>query len=349
MKTFGIALVVALAWATGGCGGEADEDVAPGDMRVPVTIVEARRDTLTVRLSLVGRIGPSPGGRALLTAPAPAVVGRVATEVGASVRRGQVLIALDAPELAAEATAKAAEAAAARSDARRQQELLREGIVAQKQAEAATATAGSSAAAAAAARALLARAQVASPIAGIVDRVFVQPGERVEAGAELVAIVNGGTVEFEAAVPAADLLRLHAGQVATVTVEGLERSQLGVVRAVAPAVDSVTNAGRVLIRLANPGGLLRIGAGATAVIEIASVAGAIVVPETALVPTDEGIAVLVVKADSTVERRAVLVGAKDGTRVEVTGPLKAGEHVVATGGYGLESGMRVRVTGRTSP
>ena len=51
--------------------------------------------------------------------------------------------------------------------------------------------------------------------------------------------------------------------------------------------------------------------------------------------------ILVVRPDSTVERRAVTVGIHDGGRVEVRGALRPGERVVVTGGYGLDTGMRV--------
>jgi len=348
--TFGLALVAALALAGWGCSkGEGADDVAPADTRVPVTLADVRRDTLTVRVSFVGRLDAVPGGRALLTAPAAAVVGRLATEVGARVKRGQLLLTLDAPDLAADATSKTAEADRAKSEARRQDELLREGIAARKDVEQADATARSATADAASARALYARARITSPLAGTVDEVLAHPGERVEPGAELVSVVNTQALEFEAAVPVSELAHLHAGQVALVTVEGLARAQIGTVRAVAPAVDSVTNAGRVLVRLPNPGGLLRVGAGATAVVEVEIHAGVLSVPEGALLPGEDGVSVLVLKPDSTVEKRTVTVGVKDGGRVEVAGTLTPGEHVVASGGYGLDTGMRVRATGRKAP
>src|SRR5262249_38237729 len=139
------------------------------------------------------------------------------------------------------------------------------------------------------------------------------------------------------------------GQVATVTAEGAPASRLGTVHAVSPAVDSVTNAGRVVVRLANAQGVLRVGAGATAVIDLESRPGVLAVPEGAPRPGEDGLSVLVVRADSTVEKRPVRVGIHDGGWVEVAGDLRAGERVVTLGGYGLDTNMRVRVQDGHSP
>src|SRR5689334_11609628 len=71
---------------------------------VTVGVQPARRDTISEVLRLTGRLTPLPGGSAALAAPADAVVGSIAVQLGAEVRAGQLLLQLDAPELATSAS-----------------------------------------------------------------------------------------------------------------------------------------------------------------------------------------------------------------------------------------------------
>ena len=70
-----------------------------------------------------------------MAAPAPAVVRGDCAPRGARLGRGTLLVELDAPELSTSARSLAAQAELAERDAARQQELFRQGIVSQKQAD----------------------------------------------------------------------------------------------------------------------------------------------------------------------------------------------------------------------
>ena len=108
-------------------------------------------------------------------------------------------------------------------------------------------------AAAAAARDLLARTRVTSPLTGEVQQVLVQRGERVEAGRALVQVVASDTLDLIVPVPAAQLPRLRAGLRRDRPAGGRLRSRRWARdRASPPAVDSLTNAGEVVIRVPNP-------------------------------------------------------------------------------------------------
>src|SRR6476659_6013962 len=195
------ALVVLAACGSGGSD-DAAGSAAPA--RVPVALGTLARDSLVETLTLTGRLEPRPGGAALLAAPAAGVVRAVRAQVGDRVARGATVVELEVPELAAAA-------AQAEREATRQQQLLADGITSARQAEEAAANAGQAAAAAAAARDLLARTRVASPVAGRVQEVMVQPGERVDAGNALAQVVAADTLDLAAPVPAPELGRLRTG------------------------------------------------------------------------------------------------------------------------------------------
>ena len=341
----GAALAAAL---TLGCGG-APEEEAEVEPRVPVGIATIVSDTITEAVKVVGRLTPAPGGSAQLTAPAAGVVSVVPVQVGMPVSAGQLLVDLTIPDLTQNARALAAAAEAAERDARRQQDLLKQGITSQKQAEQREADAVAARAQADAAAQLASRARVRSPIAGAVQRVLVHAGERVESGAVLAEVIDGRVLDLIAEVPAADVARLRVRQAAVVTVEGVPELRTAHVQAIAPAVDSLTNAAQVVIRIANPGGVLRAGAGATALVTLGRRSDAIVVPDSALVVVGDSLTVFVVEGDSVAHATSVTVGARRSGRAEILAGLSAGQRIVVSGAFGLVDGMKVVSADRVKP
>ena len=333
------AVLFAAAAGLGGCRSE-DAEVAV-TARVPVGVSIAATDTVTDALNVIGRLAPPPGGSALLTASAPGVVKAIAVQIGSRVARGALLIQLDAPELEKEARTLAAQAEIAVREAARQQELLRQGITSARQADEKAAEATGARSAADAAARLLERTRIASPIAGAVQRVLVHPGERVDAGAPLVEVIGGRMLDLLAAVPGAALARVKVGAAATVRADGDPEEHAGKVAAVAPAVDSLTNAGQVVIRIPNAGGALRAGAGASGTITVGARHSALVIPDSALVVLGDSLTVFVVGADSVAKARSVSVGVRRSGRAEIVRGLAPGERVVTTGAFGLTDGMRV--------
>jgi RND family efflux transporter MFP subunit len=329
-----------------GCGGDSasgDEPATPA--RVPVGLGTIARDSIVETLPLTGRLQPRPGGSATLAAPAAGVVRAVRVRIGDRLERGALAVELEVPELTADAARETAAAAQAEREAARQQQLLADGVTSARQAEEATAAAHQASAAADAARHLLARTRVGSPIAGQVQEVLVQSGERVDAGRALAQVVATDTLDLLVPVPAALLARLRTGQLVEVRQDGDTAWSPARVAALAPDVDSLTNAGEAVIRVGNPRGLLHPGATAAARIRLGVRRDVLVAPDSALVLAGDSSVVFVVGADSVAHQRAVVRGASDGGRTEVTGEIRPGERVVTTGAFGLQDGMHV-VPGR---
>jgi RND family efflux transporter MFP subunit len=329
-----------LALLLAGCGG-GERDSAAAATAVPVGTGTVQRDTIGETLTLVGRLAPVPGGSAFLSAPADAVVRSVEAQVGEPVDSGGVLIQLEAPELVTQAQSLRAAAEAAEADLARQRELFRQGITARRQLEEREAGATSARAAAQAADRLLARTRVTSPIAGGVQQVLVQPGERVSAGQPLIEVVSGRALDLVAGATPAQLARLAVGQAATVAPDGGGASRPARVHAIAPGVDSLTGAGTVVIRVAAAGKSLRPGGGASARVTLPVDSGVLVVPDSALVLVGGTMTVFVVGPDSVAHARPVRVGVQSGGRASVAGDLNAGDRVATTGAYGLVDGVHV--------
>jgi membrane fusion protein (multidrug efflux system) len=336
-----LALLVACNRSGDDTGESSSHSSSLSSTRVPVGLATVTRDSIRDLVVVSGRLSPKPGGSALLTAPAAGVVREVRAQVGARVRRGDELVLLDVPELASDARQKEAAAAQAQRQAEREAGLLRDGVTSKRAAEEAAAAARQATSAAEAAQTLLARTTVRAPLSGRVQTVRVQRGERVEAGTPLAEVIDADTLDVHAAVPAQRLHGLRARQPVSVVQEGDTTQHPAILWAIAPGVDSLTNAGEVVIRVPNPDGRLLAGAGATARIVLGMDPQALLVPDSALVLAGDSNAVFVMGADSIVHQRIVTPGVRQGSRVQVEGKLSPGERVVTTGAFGLQDGMRV--------
>ena len=173
-------LVLLVACGTGGDGG-AEERAAPA--RVPVALGTIARDSLVETLALTGRLEPRPGG----SRAARGARGRRGARGARAGRR---------PRARGARSWSSSRCPSSRPTPRRRPPQRRRPS-ARRRASSSSWPTGSprrgrprrrprtprqAAAAAAAARDLLARTRVASPIAGRVQEVMVQPGERVDAG-----------------------------------------------------------------------------------------------------------------------------------------------------------------------
>lgn len=187
---------------------------------------------------------------------------------------------------------------------------------------------------------------IRAPISGLVSARMVQPGEKVAPDNKLLEIVNLQKMELEAAVPAADVARVAIGQPVELSVEGVPERFEGRVARINPATQSGTRSVPVYIQVANPQNLLRSGMFAEARLTLASKAGVLALPQSAVRKDGSGAYVYVI-ADGKIERRAVRLGVSgmtgDESRTEVASGLDAGAQVVRTDMGNLRPGTPVRV------
>jgi RND family efflux transporter MFP subunit len=116
------------------------------------------------------------------------------------------------------------------------------------------------------------------------------------------------------------------------------------VTVVSPATDPSSTTVQVWAEAANPAERLKPGGSVRLSIVTETVPRAVVIPAAAILPGEEGgTAVLVVSADSTVHRKAIMTGARDGDKVQILSGVSAGEQVVTGGGVGLDDNAKVRI------
>ena len=174
---------------------------------------------------------------------------------------------------------------------------------------------------------------------GIVSSKSAVLGNVVTAGAELFRLVRQGRVEWRPELDARQLPTLRAGQRAHVSLPSGELVE-GRVRLVGPTLSTSTGRATVYVSLAT-GGSARAGMFANGSIELEP-RPAQTLPQTAVTLRDGRAYVYLLGPGDKVSSRPVTTGRRQGSRVEVDG-LPAGARVVADGGAFLSEGAQVSV------
>lgn len=342
-------LAIALA-----CGGKTADEEEAKPPEVPTIVAETAkvtRQSIVDELMVRGTIAALPNEDVKVSALVAGRVNSVTVAEGDTVRAGQVIAELDRRPLddqRRQSVAALEQAKAQRENARlnlqRNQQLFDRGIAAGKEVEdAKTQLATAEAAVEQATAALntadrqIERALIRSPISGQVVKHMVSVGEQVDgtAAQPICEIANLDRVELAANVPARYLSRVKVGQLATVSSDAYaDHPFRGTVLAIAPAVDTATNAALVRIRITNANRLLKVGMFAEARVQLAEHGNALAVPSSALVRDDRGAAVYVVIGE-TAQRTPVTVGIEKPDAVEILSGVEDGQTVLTSSVHGL--------------
>ena len=183
-----------------------------------------------------------------------------------------------------------------------------------------------------------ARVTVTAPESGIVWEIGARDGMAVMPGTTLYRLAPIGTVWVIAEVPEAQaaLVRVGAPVEARATAYP-ERAFKGSVNVLLPEVNAATRTVRARIVLANPGGVLTPGMFATVAFGAAAAKPVLVVPAEAVIRTGTRNVVIVAAGEGKFAPVEVEVGREIGDLAEIRKGLTAGQKVVASGQFLVDS------------
>jgi HlyD family secretion protein len=282
---------------------------------------------------------------------------QVLVNVGDVVRKGQPLATMRQESVQAEVSAARAalqEAQAAAQDAKANAERARklrqsEFLSAQETGrlltaeQAALARVTSLQAQLSASELRLAQTRVVAPEDGVISARQAVAGMMAQPGQELFRLIVQSRLEWRAQVPAADLSKLKAGVVTSLSAPGTLSVQ-GRVRSVSPSVDGTTRQGTVYVDMPlteSAGAGLRAGMFASGSFDLARTR-AMTVPQSAVLLRD-GFSLVFEVEGSKVRQRKVELGRRLGERVEIVQGVGAEAQLVASGVGFLTDGDTVRV------
>lgn len=180
--------------------------------------------------------------------------------------------------------------------------------------------------------------QLRAPITGVVTRLTATTGQRLSSGTDIGQVVELSKVYVDANAFEGDVSRLHEGDAIEVTSTSTGGAKLkGRIRYVGKQVNPTTRTIQVRSLIDNPKGVLRPDMFVDVSVVEAARAGAVTVPQEAILTLGSQEYVMVQTAPGKYDKREVEIGSKAGQRVEVLKGLKEGEQVVTEGSLLLES------------
>lgn len=180
-----------------------------------------------------------------------------------------------------------------------------------------------------------------APINGIVSDLGVREGAQVSPGMSLFSLTDLSTVWVTAQIPESEGQWLRRGDDATITLPG-GTVYHGRVDYLYPQVTSVTRTTAARIRLANSHGLLRPGMFVHALLQAKAAQPVLLVPSEAVIRNGRRNVVIVADGGGKFHPVAVVIGANAGGRTEIVKGLSAGQTVVASAQFLIDSESDIR-------
>ena len=201
--------------------------------------------------------------------------------------------------------------------------------------------------------------KILAPVSGRTGALLVHPGALVRANdaTPLVIINQMAPVFVSFAVPSRALNTIRAEQSraplqVSAAPAGATEAATGTISFIDNSVDQASDTIRLKATFPNREHRLWPGQFVEVTLRLSVNPHAIVVPATAVQPSQQGSFVYVLSDDLTVEARVVTVDRTDGTDVVIANGLRKGEIVVTDGQLGLTPGAKVTVkppAGRSEP
>jgi HlyD family secretion protein len=200
------------------------------------------------------------------------------------------------------------------------------------------------------AQAALGYSEIRSPIDGVIADRPLYPGEMAAAGTALLTVMDVSQVIARAHIPQPDAALLKLGDKATIAVPGEDDPVEGRVTVISPALDPNSTTVEVWVQAKNPDQRLKPGTSVQLSMLAENISDALVIPAASLLIAPDGsTSVMLVGTDGRAHQKNVKVGVRQGEQVQIIQGVEVGDHVVASGAYGLPDNTRIKGEAPTPP
>lgn len=338
-----ILLITLLALSTRLCA----EDEKKVETNVAVQVAKIVKTTLHAYASGYGTIETSPTGGARLAAASAGLVQKVLVTEGAKVAKGDLLVQLDARAVDASVAKARASLSAAEKAHARQLAMKSAGGTSERSLLEAAATLALAQADLASAELAQTQLSIRAPLAGVIGRLAVRPGEWLDLGKDVTEIVNPADLIVTTQITSADAGLLHPGVEAFIFTKLGESEKpfaQGKVISISPLIakDSDSVAVRVSLgaEAGRPGQLVLVR------IVTSSKESCLAVPVESVIKAEDQETISVVLG-GVAKQKPVKTGLSDRGLIEISGEgIAEGDDVVTTGAYGLPKETKVNILAR---
>jgi membrane fusion protein (multidrug efflux system) len=322
-----------------------------------VTSAEVKNGDWQPRLTAVGSISPVQG--ATISAELAGTVAAIDFQSGALVKKGDVLLQLDASAEEAQMRSAQADAELANRDLERAKDLAARKVISAAELDSAQSKYTQKKAAVENMQSVIDKKKIHAPFDGVTGIRAVNPGQMVKVGDPLVSLQALDKVFVDFSLPQQQLSDVKMDLPVKVTTDAFpDREFEGKLTAVNSAVDPVTRNVSVQATLENGDHVLRAGMFARVAVLLPQKKQVLFVPSTAVSYAPYGNSVFVIekKADEQTKTEELILrqafirtGEKRGDFVAITNGVKANEQVVSTGVFKLRNGMNVVIDNKLAP
>ncbi len=334
----GVFLAVMLVVA-GGCGGEGG---GPPEQVVDVAAARPVRSEVEILIPAVGTVEADE--RVVLQPESAGLIESLHFVEGQRVSKGDILFRMRSHKEQAQVAQARADRDLARSNLERAQTLAGTKAISQQELDLMESTLAARAATFELENRRLEERVIEAPFAGVVGPREVSIGQYVNAGEPLVTLVEDAQVKVRFRLPERRLAVVRVGQTTRVRVSAFgDRRFEGRIDLVSPEVDPATRTVEVRALVSNPEGLLRPGMFGRVELVLGTKPDALVVPESALIPSLDRFGVYRIEEDKA-KWVPVTIGVRLPGKVEVETGVAAEDWVIVAGTQKISDGSRVKAS-----
>lgn len=308
-------------------------------------------------ITAVGSITPVQG--ATISAELTGTVAEIGFQSGTPVKKGDVLLKLDASAEQAQLRSAQADGELAKADFDRARDLAARKVISAAELDAASAKFTQKKAAVDNIQSLINKKEIRAPFDGIAGIREVNPGQTVNAGANLVTLQGLDQVFVDFSLPQQQLSEVEPGLPVKVTTDAIQGREFdGKLTAVNSAISATTRSVSLQATIENADHALRAGMFSRVKVLLPQNKPTLFIPATAVsyAPYGNSVYVIEKKHDDKTGKDALLLrqqfirtGETRGDFVAVTENLKKGDEIVSTGVFKLRNGMDVVIDNKLAP
>ena len=335
--------------------------ISAGKKMVPppttVTSAPVQKGDWQPTLTAVGSINAVQG--AIISAELAGTVSEINFQSGTQVKKGDILLKLDASAEQAQLRASQADAELAKADLERAKDLANRKVISAAELDAASAKYAQKQAAVENIQSIIDKKEIRAPFDGAAGIRTVNPGQMVNVGHPLVSLQALDQVFVDFALPQHQLADVKPDLPVKVTTDAiLGREFDGKLTAINSSVDPVTRNVSLQATVDNADHALRPGMFGRVKVFLPQSKPTLFIPATAVsyAPFGNSVFIIEKKRDEKTGKDALLLrqqfirtGETRGDFVAVTEGLKEGDLVVSTGVFKLRNGMDVVVDNTLQP
>ena len=308
---------------------------------MPVKAVAAKLAPATDEASAVGTLRADES-----VVIRPEIAGRITEfrfDEGQGVKKGALLVTLDASEVRAQLASAKAQAQLDAQRLERAEDLRKKNFISAQALDEARSNHARAQASQREVEAKLAKAEIRAPFTGVAGLRQVSQGAYVAAGTDIARLEKIDQLKLDFRVPEVYLARLKTAQQVKVQVDAYPDDAFGgTIYAIEPGLDEATRTVLIRARVANADLKLRPGMFGRVQLQLAVREKAVWVPEQAIVPKGQDAFVFRV-ANGKVDLVKVQMGVRRLGEVEIRSGVAAGDLVVTEGTQRIGPGSAVTV------